>query len=494
MNNRWMFLLLFSFTFLCFSFGQNFSVDDRPEVAANLQIIETWIESQIEYNNLPGLSVGIVYDQDLIWQKGFSYANVEKKIPMTPQTIFRIASVTKLFTCTAIMQLRDQAKLQLDDPVVKYLPWFKIKNRFPDAPTITIRHLMTHTSGLPREAAFPYWTDHKFPTLKQIMETLPDQETTYPSETKLKYSNLGIALLGQVVVAASGENYETYIQNHILKPLAMNNTSVYLTDEQKKQTATGYGRRLPDGTRKIMEISDYKGISPAASISSNVEDLANFASLQFRDGEPGGKQILKGSTLREMQRVHWLQPDWTSGRGLGFSLWHRDEKTFVGHSGWVAGYRTQLLLCPEYKIGVIVMSNAEDGSPGFFANKIFDVVVPAIKKAIEPPAKVAQLNPGWKKYVGKYSDPFDWEYEVMILNNELVLYGFSYPPDENPKAGIIELTPEGEHKFRMTGDNGNGELLVFEMDSDGRVKRVRIGENFIYPSSKNIKYQKTKSK
>ncbi|UCE05063.1 MAG: beta-lactamase family protein [bacterium] len=493
MNNRWMFLLLFCFTFFSFSFGQNFSIEDHPEVAANLQIIKTWIESQIEYNNLPGLSVGIIYDQNLIWQKGFGYADVEKKIPMTPQTIFRIASITKLFTCTAIMQLRDQGKLQLDDPVEKHLPWFKIKNRFPDAPTITIRHLMTHTSGLPREAAFPYWTDHQFPTLNQIMETLPNQETIYPAETKLKYSNLGMALLGHILVAVSGKDYESYIQNHILKPLAMTSTTIYLTDEQRKRMATGYGRRLADGMRKPMEISDYKGISPAASISSNVEDLAKFASLQFSDENSRDKQILKGSTLREMQRVHWLQPSWKSGRGLGFSVWYRDEKTFVGHSGWVAGYRTQLLLCPEHKIAVIIMSNAEDGLPGFFANKIFDVVAPSIKKAIEPPAKVSQLNPGWKKYVGKYSDPFDWEYEVMILNNELVLYGFSYPPDENPKAGIIELTPEGGHTFRMTGENGNGELLTFEMDSDGKVKRVKMGENFIFPSVKNSQYQKTKS-
>ncbi len=489
MKKKLFFVLIFSL-FFSFSWAQESSLANQLEVFSSIQLVKTWIKSEIEYNNLPGLSVGIVFDQDLIWSKGFGYADINKKKTMTPQTIFRIASVTKLFTCMAIMQLREQGKLQLDDPVEKYLPWFNIINRFPDAPTITIRQLMTHTSGLPREAAFPYWTDHKFPTVDQIMETLPNQETTYPSETKWKYSNLGMAILGQIIVAASGEDYGTYIQNHILKPLEMNNTSVYLTNEQKKQIATGYGRRLPDGTRKRMEVADYNGISPAASISSNVEDLAKFVSLQFSDGNLEGKQILKESTLREMQRVHWLQPNWKSGWGLGFSVWHRDEKTFVGHAGWVAGYRTQLLLCPEDKIGVIVMSNAEDGSPSFFANKIFNVVAPAIKKVTEPPPKIFQFNPEWKKYVGKYSDPFDWEYEVMILNNELVLYGFSYPPDENPKDGITELTPEGDYTFRMTGENGNGELLIFEMDSNDIVKRVKIGENFIYPV-KSSKSQKT---
>ena len=252
MKKKLFYVLIFCM-FVSFSYAQESSLADKLEVSSGIRLMETWVKSEIEYNNLPGLSVGIIFDQDLIWSKGFGFADVDKKTPMTPQTIFRIASVTKLFTCTAIMQLRDQGKLQLDDPVEKYLSWFKIKNRFPDAPAITIRQLMTHTSGLPREAAFPYWTDHKFPTLDQIMETLPNQETTYPSETKWKYSNLGMAILGQIVVAASGQDYETYIQNHILKPLEMNNTSVYLTNEQRKQIATGYGRRLPDGTRQVME-------------------------------------------------------------------------------------------------------------------------------------------------------------------------------------------------------------------------------------------------
>lgn len=487
------FFLLISFLICNIAWSQNIANETNAAVASALQLTETWINAQLDYFSLPGLSVGIVHDQNLIWLKGFRDADVEKKIPMTPQTIFRIASITKLFTCTAIMQLRDQGKLQLDDPIQNYLPWFKIKNTFPGAPAITIRHLMTHTSGLPREAAFPYWTDHKFPTLEQVIETLPGQETTYPSETKWKYSNLGMALLGQIVAAVSGEDYETYIQKYILDPLQMNSTSVNLPSDHKKRLATGYGRRLANGTRKIMPFTDSRGLTPAANMSSTVEDLAKFAMLQFRDGNVDGKHILKGSTLREMQRVHWLQPSWNSGWGLGFSIWHRDSRTFFGHGGWVAGYRTQLLVCPTEKIAVIVMSNAEDGSPSFFANKIFDAVAPAIKKAIAPKTEIAEFNPAWQNYLGKYSDPTDWEYEVMILNNRLILYGFDYPPEENPNSGIIELTPESVDTFRMTGENGDGELLIFELGSDGKVARIKKGENYIYPMKSN-KSQKTKSR
>ena len=476
-------IIFFTMLVIIFSiaFAQPSPITETPEVAAKIQLFGSWVDAQMKYYNLPGLTMGIVYDQELIWEKGFGFADLKKKTPATSQTIFHVASITKLFTSTAIMQLRDAGKLQLDDAVTKYLPWFKIKHRFPDAPEITIRHFLTHTSGIPREAAFPYWTDHNFPTLEQIIKALPNQETVYPSETKWKYSNLAMALLGQIVVSASCEEYETYIQNHILKPLAMNSTSVILSEQDRKKLVTGYGIRLPNGKREIMPFTDAKGLTPAANISSNVEDLAKFISLQFCEGKAGGKQILKGSSLKEMQRVHWLQPSWTSGWGLGFSIRKYGSRTLVGHGGWVAGNRTQIYFCPKEKIGVVVMSNSEDGSPSMFARRIFDVVVPAINEAVKLEPKVAKADPMWNKYVGKYQDPTKWEYLVMILNNELVLYGFDYPPEDNPESSIIKLTPEGEHSFRMTGENGNGELLIFEMDEKGKVKRIKKGENYIYP-------------
>src|SRR5262249_5863427 len=110
---------------------------EDEKVASGIRLLEAWIESQMAYRGLPGLSIGILYDQDLVWAKGFGYADVEKRTPATPGTIYRIASISKLFTSTAILQLRDQGKLQLDDPVARHLSWFKLKNRDADAPAIT---------------------------------------------------------------------------------------------------------------------------------------------------------------------------------------------------------------------------------------------------------------------------------------------------------------------------------------------------------------------
>jgi len=475
-------IILLAIMLLCVasSVAASNSIIQNSEVESSITLLETWIEAQMDYRGIPGLSIGIVYDQDLIWAKGFGYSDVETKTASTPQTIYGIASVTKVFTSTAIMQLRDQGKLSLDDPIVKYLPWFKINQQYPETPPITIRHLITHTSGLPREAAFPYWTNHEFPTLEQIKNTLPNQQTIYPTETEYKYSNLGMALLGEIVVAASKESYVDYIQKHILDPLGMSSTFVFLPDKDKKRFATSYGRRLDDGTRKPYTLTETNGLAPAANLKSTVEDLARFVSLQFRDGKVGGNQILLGSTLREMQRVHWLQSGWHSGRGLGFGVWKQGERTIVGHSGWIFGYRTQMSLCPAEKVAVIVLTNAEDGVPGFFAKRAFELVAPAIQNAVAVEKEPQKFDSSWNQYVGDYHDPWDWDYKIMILNDRLVLYGYEYPPEDNPEHVITKLTPVTEHTFRMGEEHG--ELLIFEFGKDGKINRVKTGENYIYPT------------
>src|SRR5262245_15512289 len=133
------------------------------EVAAAITVLDAWIAAQVERRELPGLAVGIVHDQRLLWAKGYGWADADRRVPVTPATAFRVGSISKLFTATAILQLRDAGKLRLDDPVAAHLPWFQVKLADPDAPPITIRHLLTHTAGLPREAGTPYWTDGRFP-------------------------------------------------------------------------------------------------------------------------------------------------------------------------------------------------------------------------------------------------------------------------------------------------------------------------------------------
>lgn len=471
------FLLFFPF-FGGFSQGK---ISDSPEVAANLRLMEQWIQSQMAYRGLPGLSLGIVYDQELVYARGFGYSNLEDSIPTSNQTIYRIASLTKTFTATAIMQLRDQEKLRLDDPVEQYLPWFRLKSRFPDQPKVTIRQLLTHTSGLPREAAFPYWTDNKFPTRTEMIKGLERQEMTFSPEDRIKYSNLGFAIAGEIVAEVAGMPYSEYVEKNILQPLGMKSTTVYFQDSQSKRLAKGYSRKLEDGTRKVMPFTNAKALVAAANISSTIEDLAKYASLQFRKSQiVFGDQILKESTIREMQRVQWLNPDWKSGYGLGFSTWREDDRTVVGHAGWVGGYRSQLSFLPEEKIAVIVLTNSDDGDPAFFAGHVLSFMLPPIQRTSARSVDVSIPLPEWVAYVGSYQDAWWFETQVMILNGRLMMYDHAYPPEDNPRTNLVELTPVGPHTFRMTGENGNGELVIFEMEENA-VVRVKVGENYLYP-------------
>jgi D-alanyl-D-alanine carboxypeptidase len=441
-------------------------------------LLDAWITAQMAERGLPGMSVGLVHDGQLVWAKGYGFSDTEKKIPATPATIYRMASVTKTFTATAILQLRDAGKLTLDDPVSKYLPWFKVPSRFSDAPEITIRHLLTHTSGLPREAAFPYWTDYEFPTLEQIKATLLGQEAVFPTETRWKYSNLGFALAGEVVAAASGEPYEQYIRNHILDPLGMTSSSIVLPEAQRSRLATGYGQRQPDGNRVTRPFTDCKGITPAANLSSNVEDLARYLAFQMGDGKVAGKVILKASTLKEMHRVQWIQQDWQSGWGLGFSVTHLGGKVYVGHTGILSGYRTAISFLPDERTGVIVLSNADDGRPTFFLRQVFALLGGSIQPASAPTTAV-QIDPAWARFTGRYRDVWG-ESDVRILDGHLVIVA---PEADDPMEGMVRLIPDGKDRFRIpvpehTSYDSIGESVSFETGPDGTVVRMKYGANY----------------
>jgi len=450
-----------------------------PDTDAAVTLLRTWITEKMSCDGVPGLAAGVVADGRLVWAEGFGYADLEKKIPMTPRTLTRIASITKTFTATAIMQLQEERRLRIDDPVETYLPWFHLHSAWPAEPPVTIRQLLTHTSGLPGEAAFPYWSDHHFPTLAQLRETLPGQEQLYPPDTHFRYSNLGLAIAGEVVAAASGMPYARYVQAHILTPLAMQHTFVLLPDSARSQLAASYDFRQPDGRRNPLTFPESGALIPAANICSNVEDLARYLIAQMRGDSSA---ILSGYSLREMHRAHWIQPDWNSGWGLGFSVYKRGSRTMVGHGGFVAGYKSNISFCPEENIGVIVLMNCADGVPSTYAAQIYDEMAPLFPKAA-PPAAAADRS-AWQAYLGAYHDPFGWSARVMIWQEKLVLYEYSYPANTTPREGITELVPEGLHLFRMSGLNGNEERVRFEMDGSGKVKRLWKGENYFLPGER----------
>ena len=476
MMNRTSLALVFIFALPMSALGQGLAED--PGIAAARNLLEIWAEAQRDYEDVPGLSLAVVHDQEIIWSGGYGYANRERAVSATSTTIYSICSISKLFTSIGVMQLRDQGKLHLDDPVAEHLPWFDIQEAYPEAPPITIQSLLTHSSGLPRESDYPYWTgpEFAFPSREQIIEKLSSQETLYPAETYFQYSNLGLTLAGEIVSEVSGLPYDEYVRQNILEPLDLESTSPEIPlGEKEKRMATGYGARGRDGVRQRLTSLQVRGIAPAAGFASTVEDLARFAAWQFRLLETGRSEVLSANALREMHRVHWVDPDWTTHWGLGFAVWRNDDKTFVGHGGSCPGYRSQLLLQTDEKIAAVAMANAMGVDAGKYARVAYEIMSPAVKQALDSSREVEAAGSELEVYAGTYDTAWGGEYAVFPWKGDL---GLLYLPNDDPVDSITRLKHVDGNTFRrVRDDDALGEEIEFEME-DGRAVRFKRHSNY----------------
>ena len=460
--------------------AQESSPADHPRVQEALHLLGVWVDAQRAYEQIPGISMAVVHDQELLWSRAFGHADRERQSPATPQTMYSICSISKLFTAVGVMQLRDRGMLRLDDPVGEHLSWFRIQDTYPDAPPVTIEGILTHSSGLPRESDYPYWSapDFAFPTRDQVMERLAEQEELYPGATWYQYSNLGLTLAGEIVGALSGEAYDVYIRRNILDPLGMDATSPALPPEEYgNRLASGYTAITRDGRREKVGEWVPNAIAPAMGFTSTVEDLAKFASWQFRVLHHDADEILARNTLREMQRVHWLDPDWSPARGLGFGAWRSNNKTFVGHSGSCPGYRSQITLQVDDRIATIFMANANGVNTGRFTQRGQEIMAPALSAAKGDAAKAKRLDPAFEKYLGTYSElPWRGESAVIPWKGELSVL---FLPTTNPLDAMMHLKHIEGDTFRRKRDDGSlGEVIRFDVDDDGRVLRMWHHSNF----------------
>lgn len=448
------------------------NIATNPDVLGAERLFSAWIEGQIAYRGLPGIAVGVIADQELVWATGFGFANVGAKTPMTPATKFRMASHSKLFTATAIMQLREQGKLRLDDPVVKYLPWFQVKPAEENDGPITIEQLLTHASGLPREAR-DHWTTNEFPTADEIKKLIADRQAAFAPQVRWKYSNLAFTIAGMVVEAVSGEKWADYVQHHIFQPLGMDASSV---DRDVPGLAVGYTRRMPDGSRAVVPFIDARGMASATGITSTVEDMAKFVSAQFRKGPMGGRQILSTGSLNEMHRVRSLENNWLSGTAIGFGVSRFKDRTYIGHGGGYLGYTTNTLIQLDDRVGVVVLTNTNDSNPADIARQLMNTVGDAVAKAVTPKPTTVAWDPSWARFAGLYRG--EWgDQQVVLLKDRLVLITPNGPNLDNP----VMLEPLGGGRFRFASLTGGGEVgeVVRFVEENGQVTRMITGDTWV---------------
>jgi CubicO group peptidase (beta-lactamase class C family) len=469
---KFFFLLFFSTLFTT-----AFSQDAEKDYSEAIQLIEVWLDAQKDFDKLPGLSAVVMDDQEVLWSGAVGLANPDKNIKAKTTTLCSICSISKLFTSVAIMKLYDEGKLRLDDRVSDLLPAYKLAQKYPESGPITIRSLLTHSSGLPRESAHPYWTgpDFPFPTKAEIDAGLSQQETLYPASTYFQYSNLGLTLLGEIVEEISGLPYDEYVQKNILTPLGLSDTRPEMPERlYGDELAIGYSALTRSGDREKVNFFQAKGITPAAGFSSNVLDLGKFAAWQFRLRDTTVVEILKPSTLKFMQTVHWTNPDWSLTWGLGFFVYKGSNgTTWVGHGGSCPGYRSTLQLDLKNKRAYSVMINSSGTNPGKYVKGISSILDKVKPTKDEDSEEMKNLQ----EYAGYYS-PMPWASEVYISSWEGKLVELNLPTEDPGKAMTLYKHIEGDTFRRIRDDDELGESLIFERDKSGNIIRYSNHGNY----------------
>ncbi len=336
---------------------------DGPDIAARkdyAQIVEAlrpFIEQQLSEKQIPGLSIALIDDQQVVWAQGFGVADAAGKKAATAETVYRIGSVSKLFTDIAIMQMVERGELNLDAPITDYLPDFRPRNPF--VTPITLRELMSHRSGLLREPPVGNYFETAEPSLAATVRSLNETELVFAPQTHTKYSNAAIAVVGYLLQERNHQPFAAYLKHSVLDPIGMKHSSFEL-DPAIVQNLAKAKMWTYDG--KTFEAPTFQlGMMPAGSMYSTVTDLGRFVSVLLARGKTDGGVLVKPATLNEMWSPQFPN---SGGRvfGLGFVVGTLDGHRVVGHGGAIYGFATSLDLLPDDKLGVVVTATEDSAN------------------------------------------------------------------------------------------------------------------------------------
>jgi CubicO group peptidase (beta-lactamase class C family) len=406
---------------------------------------------------LPSVSAAVFRGGETIWAEAVGLADVEAGEEVTLDHQYRIGSITKSFTAAAIMQLRDAGALELDDPLGRY-----IAEAAHSGPTL--RRLLSHLTGLQREIPGEIWESMESPTREQLLEELERAEQVLPPGAHWHYSNLGFALLGEVVARSAGMPYEQYVTERLLEPLGLTRTS--WTGEAP--VARGYFVD-PYAERVLPERYDVdlRGGAAAGALWSTTGDLCSWGAF-LADPDP---EILAPETVEEMHALQAMaDPDtWRLGYGLGLMLFRRGERLFAGHDGGMPGHVTMLRYARREKVGSVVFMATSAPGP-----RAIEVGLDLAERAVEafpadpetwrpqdpPPPELEEVLGRWwsegTEFVFRYRDG---RLEARAAN----------APREQPPA---VFKPDGAERFRTISGRERGELLRVVRDRDGQVVKL----------------------
>jgi CubicO group peptidase (beta-lactamase class C family) len=503
-------LVLVSFSFVrSFAQSPTYKPDSFTDSArlvkmsAAFPAIQNMFEAYAKDNHIPGLAFGIVAGGELIYSDGIGLSETLTKHEVTEASVFRIASMTKSFTAMAILKLRDAGKLNLDDPVIKYVPELN-NTTLPtaDAKPITIRNLLTHTAGFPEDNP---WADRQLDMTDAELLAFVSKgiSMAYVPGQNFEYSNLGYALLGQIIKRVSKQSYENYVTANILVPLNMNHTYWEYSKVPSNELVHGY--RLVNGTWNEEELLHSGAFSSTGGILTSVEDFSKYMILHL-SAWPAGNQkgngpVSKG-TIREMHtqgNITRLRRQTDASKSIcpiitsynnGLS-WSRNcsGKTTIHHSGGLPGFGSNWAFMPEYDIAVVSLTNLTYAAPDLLNGRVLDTLISIA--GLEPrivhtsamlkqrQQQLLKVLPDWNNATvsGAFSGNFFEDYFIDDLKAESqALYR---------KIGRIisigEVIPVNQLRgyFSLAGESGKLDIwFTLSPENPALIQEYKISERF----------------
>ena len=451
--------------------------------AHSIHCLPDTCKSLMHQRGWPSLSIAVVLDQKILFSRAFGYSDVDRKIPATPKTIYRVGSITKLFAATMLMQLAERGIVHLDDPVIRYIPSYKPVYPANSGPT-TLRQLATHTSGLHVDAAQGFWhylSNFEWVVAKgkenivwgvtksDLVSTLDSVEIEYTPGTYPHYSNFGYQLLGIALEGVAHEPFEKYIKANILDPLEMKDSDFRLNDEQQTRFAVGYTYLEPDFQRHLAPDWDLTLLKYSGGLYSTPEDIARFISLQFRDGVSGDSKILSGDGLRFMRTPQTLcSPQSGDTYGIGWAMYEYEGRPIIAHAGGHWGFSAKVEVLRDLKLGVVIMTNCNYPQGNLGPEKdltriIIDQFVPILdRKKTELVFDPRKLD--LHAYAGRYVLPGNYAHADVSVKNDTLYFSLI----ENPQF-YAAILPAGVNQFCFAFDSGRHPMVRFDTDESGRV-------------------------
>lgn len=467
--------------------------EPRRDLDAALAEVDRRVVVAWNAQPLAGLAVGIVAGADLVYARGLGCAHLEPPRPVTPDTVFRVGSISKTLTAIGLLQLVEQGKVQLDAPVNTYLRVYQVVPPTPATPPPTLRHLLTHTGGIgelrtPRDLFRPVFglgarPDQPVPSLAAYYAGGLRAEV--PPGTKWAYANHAYATLGQVIEDVSGEPFAAYMRRHVLEPLGTTHSDFELTAPLQGALASGYqwhrGRLRPVPYLEIV-------VRAAGSLFSTVADLGRYVGALLDVRRLAA--VLRPETLHLMWEPHYQLDPRLPGMGLAFLLERFDGHRVVGHDGGWPGFTSALLVAPDAGLGVVVLANTAAMTPARLARDLLRHLLGLPEPAARLPRPDVRETPElWPELCGAYGPA------PGLNTNARVWAGLGGELAVEPRAGhlvlrsligplwrgapLYPIDPADPLVLRLVHD-GLPLDVVFQRDAAGRVDRLCVGLNAFY--------------